>query len=111
MFSRIKHGSVDVVASKTALTRDTVDKLQAALDACRGQGQPRAVLDLHKTPLVDSAALEQLLDAQEAFEQEGGALKLAGANALCSEILSITGVAGRFEIFGDVKSAVGSFVQ
>jgi anti-anti-sigma factor len=111
MFQRRKQGTVDVVIGDEPLTRENTDQLSAALEPCLAHGPPRAVLDLQQTPLIDSAGLEQLLDYQEAFEQRGGALKLAGPNGLCGDILSVTGVSSRFEIFADVKTAVGSFVQ
>ena len=52
-----------------------------------------------------------LLDVQEEFQRRGGTLKLAVRSPLCREILNVTGVAGRFEVFSEAASAVGSFVQ
>jgi len=40
----------------------------------------------------------------------GGALKLANPGALCSEVLKLTGVRAKFEIFDDTGSAVRSFL-
>jgi hypothetical protein len=55
--------------------------------------------------------LELLLDIQERCQRTGGALKLAGLNTLCREVLKATGVCARFEVFRDSRSAVRSFVQ
>jgi anti-anti-sigma factor len=68
------------------------------------------VLDLHGVAIVDSAGLELLLDAQEEYQRMGGAMKLANPGALCSEVLKVTGVGARFEVFGDTGSAVRSFL-
>ena len=86
-------------------------KVLELLQSCGTHGQPRAVLDLERIPLIDSAGMEMLLDVQEDFQRRGGALKLAGRNPLCQEILAVTGVGSHFEVFSDAASAVGSFVQ
>ncbi len=64
-----------------------------------------------KISLLDSAGLSLLLDVQEKAQKRGGALKLVSPNALCREILTVTGVGKEFEIFQDEVSAVGSFAQ
>ena len=69
------------------------------------------VLDLQEVALIDSAGLEMLLDIQEDFEQRAGSLKLAAPNPLCNDIMHATGVANRFEIYREVKMAIGSFLQ
>jgi anti-anti-sigma factor len=111
MFARDKQGAVDVVAGDDPLSADYVPRVLRLLEECGAKGQPRAVLDLDRIPLLDSAALEMLLDVQEDFQRRGGSLKLAVRGGLCREILSVTGVGGHFEIFTDAASAVGSFVQ
>jgi anti-anti-sigma factor len=111
MFARDKQGAVDVVSGDDPLTADYVPRVLRLLQECGVQGQPRAVLDLDRVPLLDSAALEMLLDVQEDFQRRGGTLKLAVRGTLCREILSVTGVGGHFEIFAEAASAVGSFVQ
>jgi anti-anti-sigma factor len=111
MLKRSKQGAIDVVSCGVAITTDNLKELSQTLEACLGDGQPRAVLDMQEVPLLDSAGLETLLDLQDGFEQRAGTLKLAGPNALCRDILNATGVSDYFEIHGEVKSAVGSFLQ
>ena len=111
MFQRKKQGTVDVVRGSVALTQENAGQLSEILEECLAHGPPRAVLDMRQTPLIDSVSLEKLLDFQETFEDRGGTLKLAAPNALCRDILAVTGVSSRFEVFSDVKTAVGSFVQ
>jgi anti-anti-sigma factor len=111
MFQRTKQGTVEVVSVNVALTSDYADHLSEALEQCLADGQPRAVLDLQRVSLMDGVGLERLLDAQEKFEQRGGSLRLAAPTPLCNDVLAATGVAGRFEIFGSVNAAVGSFVR
>jgi len=111
MFTRTRQGSVDVVSGDDPLSADYVPRVVRLLQECGAQGQPRAVLDLDRVPLIDSAGLEMLLDVQEDFQRRGGTLKLAARSPLCREILSVTGVGGHFEVFSEAASAVGSFVQ
>lgn len=111
MFERTRQGAVDVVSGSEPLNADGVPDVLQLLQACGAHGQPHVVLDLARVPLIDSAGLEMLLDVQEDFQRRGGALKLAVGSTLCREILSVTGVGSHFEVFPEVTSAVGSFVQ
>ena len=111
MFKRTKQGAITVITGGAPSTTENREVLSDVLETCLGEGQPRAVLDLQEVALIDSAGLELLLDVQENFEQRAGTLKLAAPNSLCRDILSVTGVGNQFEIYREVKSAVGSFLQ
>jgi anti-sigma B factor antagonist len=110
-FERARQGAVDLIRGDDPLTADCVNGVSRLLEECLLAGQPRAVLDLARVALIDSAALEMLLNYQESFKQRGGALKLAAPTPLCRDILMATGVDRHFEIFGEAVSAVGSFAQ
>ena len=110
MFARTKQGAVHVVQGAEPIHADTVSSVNKIFAECLDQGQPRIVLDLCQVPLVDSQALELLLDIQDECQQRGGALKLAAVNPLCLEILEVTGVGNHFEIHPDASAAVGSFL-
>ncbi len=110
MFEQNRQGAIDVIGGGDRISGDQVAELAAVLDGCVKRGQPRVVLDMHGVALVDSAGLELLLDAQEEYQRMGGAMKLANPGALCSEVLKVTGVGARFEVFGDTGSAVRSFL-
>ncbi|MDA1054755.1 MAG: STAS domain-containing protein [Planctomycetota bacterium] len=110
MFKQSKQGAINVISATLPLNSESLDLLDSAFAECFREGQPHAVLDLRSVPLIDSAGLEQLLDLRDRFQQKTGVLKLAGANPLCQDILSITGVAAYFEIFPEVNQAVGSFI-
>ena len=72
---------------------DRLTPLQQAFDDCLGRWETQVVVDLSAVPLVQSRALEVLLDAQERFTKAGGWLRLSNANPLIREILRITGMA------------------
>ena len=104
-------GAVDVISGGERISGEHVAELADVLEARLERGQPLIVLDLQGVALIDSAGLELLLDVQEKCQRMGGALKLANPAALCLEVLKVTGVGAKFEIFRDSRGAVRSFVQ
>jgi anti-anti-sigma factor len=105
-----RQGAVSVMRPQGPLTEA---QCAGFLDAASklGAGRPMVVVDLHETPLLDSAGLEALVELRERLEARGGAVKLAGVNALCSDILRVTGVGQKFEQYPHVKSAVARFAE
>jgi anti-anti-sigma factor len=110
MFEHKRQGAIDVIGGGERISGEHVAELAAAFDECVKRGQPRVVLDLQGVALVDSAGLELLLATQEEYQRTGGALKLANPGALCAEVLKVTGVGAKFEVFSDSGSAVRSFL-
>jgi anti-anti-sigma factor len=109
MFDRYRQGAVDVVTGGGPLHRESLDAARDALAACLCAAPPRVVFDMEHVLLVDGDGLELLLDTQDVCAARGGSLHLARPNALCRDILRVTGVGERFEVFDDVTLAVGSF--
>jgi anti-anti-sigma factor len=111
MFRRTRQGSINIISGNSPLNHENAEYLLNAVEQCLTEGSPRVVFDMQEVPLVDGAGLEKLLDIQELFESKSGTLKLSGPNPLCRDILTVTGVANKFEIFRELKSAIGSFVH
>jgi anti-anti-sigma factor len=111
MFHRANQGAVAVVSGAAPLNEETVAEVRTLLQPCLSCGQPMAVLNLESVSLLDSAALELLAEAHDAFAARGGALKLAAPNPLCRDILHLTELDLRFEIYPEMRSAVGSFLK
>lgn len=110
MFEQKRQGAIDIVSGGDRISGEHVAELGVVLENCLKRGQPRVVLDLQGVALMDSAGLELLLDTHEECQRMGGAMKLANAGSLCSEVLKVTGVGARFEVFGDTGSAIRSFL-
>lgn len=104
-------GAVDVVRIDGILNADKVSELSGAWEKIASSGAPMVVGDLSGVQLVDSDGLEWLLDAMDLVAYRGGAMKLAGVTPLVADILRLTGVGERFEIFDNAKSGVGSFAR
>ncbi|HET6881567.1 MAG TPA: STAS domain-containing protein [Pirellulales bacterium] len=111
MFERRRQGAVDLIQGDDPVTAEHLPAIGRLCEESLGGGQPRAVLDLSRVALFDSAGLEWLLNMQERFVQRGGAVKLAAPNQLCRDILLVTGIDRHFEIFNDTVAAVGSFAR
>lgn len=111
MFERSRTGAVDILRGQDPINLQNVKQLGEQLEACLASGQPHVVLDLERVPLIDSAGLELMLDFQDRCAERAGVMKLAAPTALCRDILNVTGVATRFDIYQDSLAAVGSFAQ
>ncbi|MFQ5435283.1 MAG: STAS domain-containing protein, partial [Anaerolineae bacterium] len=77
---------------ESLVLEDSVAKLRSALDACDHACHTRVVLDLVKTPLLNSLALDALLDAQDRMLHLGGWLKVTNITPTNLEILGVTGL-------------------
>ncbi|WP_425397164.1 STAS domain-containing protein [Aeoliella sp.] len=102
-------GAVDVVKVDGTLNAEKIGELAQTLERLTKAGAPMVVCDLAHTQLVDSDGLEWLLDASDQVASCGGTIKLSGLSPLVADILRLTGVAERFEIFETAKAGVGSF--
>lgn len=108
MFETKKQGSVDVIRGDAPLVATQLDHLQNLVAASITGRQPCIVLDLERVPLFDSAGLEWLLTTHDECLRKGGAFKLAAPTSLCTDILRVTGVGDRIELFPTVVAAIGS---
>jgi anti-anti-sigma factor len=111
MFPVEKQGAVSVVRVQSPLTSDQCQPFMNSVLTGLGAGRPMLVVDMQNVPLIDSKGLETLVELGDRIERRGGAMKLAAANPLCSDILRVTGVGERFEIHSQVKPAVASFAE
>jgi len=111
MFQESRRGAVTVVSGDEPLTVDNVAEAARILERCWGTGVPMAVFDLSRVPLIDSAAMELLLNAHEQFEQRGGAFRVASPNRLCLDALLATGVADQLDVYDSLTTAIRSYLR
>ncbi|MFO0978963.1 MAG: STAS domain-containing protein [Planctomycetaceae bacterium] len=104
-----QQGAVTVFHVEGAMVRSALSGLADSLRVRSSSGQPRLLLDLTAVSTMDSATLEMLSELQENCRKRGGVLKLTGLNPLCLEIMKVTGLHRRFEIFDNQLTALGSF--
>lgn len=102
-------GAVSTIVVNVPFVHDHRADFLRAAETCFGNGQPRIVLDLRGTPLMDSDGLEVMLDLRDRCQKLGGAVVIARPNSLCAEILRINGLDCELNVFDDYVAAVGSF--
>lgn len=110
---KIEHqrvGSVDVLKPVGALVEDDSEQFGRMLMTRLRVPNPRVVLAMSEVAYMDSAALELLLDGADEAVDRAVSLKMADVPATCREILELTGLTGRFQIFEDVEDAVRSYL-
>jgi anti-anti-sigma factor len=108
--SEHQQGAVTVIAPSGPVSLSDADQLRSVAMGVIDRTLGRLVLDAAGVPFVDSKALEALLDITETLNESGSALKLCCVKETVREILELTDLAGFFEFYDDVNSAVRSFL-
>lgn len=106
-----RQGTIDVIQPSGALKTDTLEEVQQTIEKSVNDGRPSILLDLRETLLLDSEALEFLLETDEQCARRGGSFALAVASELVSEILSITGLDRQLLVYDELSEAMGSFAR
>lgn len=109
MWKHQQQGATSIVSGRGPLNLESIDTARRVFERSFASGVPRIVFDMTEILLVDSAGLELMLDTLETSESRGGSLRLACPNSLCQDILRVTEVERRFEIYRDPATAAGSF--
>jgi anti-anti-sigma factor len=104
-------GTVCVLKPSGTLVAETAVEFSEQLTARTAIPGARVVVSLSDVPYMDSQALEGLLDVADGLASRATTLKLAATSPTCREILKLTGLTGRFQLFSDVDDAVRSFLH
>lgn len=89
---RTRVGTVTHLAPNGSLTSSiAAGTLRAAFEDCLNARETQVVVNLASVPLLNSAALETILDCQDEVLRLGGWLKVSHLNAVAREIFRITG--------------------
>ena len=75
------------------------------------QGSRQFVLNLLRTPSIDSSGLGGMVQAYSAVARKGGKLKLLHVHPRIRQLLDTTRVASIFEMFTSEDEAVSSFTE
>ena len=105
-----RHGAVTVVKPMGPLVGDDADRLRSHLEEAIRRSLGRVVVDSSAIAYLDSGGLEALYDLSDSLASSGQSLRLVGVNETVREVFDLTDTASRFECFGDVQSAVRSFM-
>ncbi len=79
-------------------TPEPIEQLRIAIEKAKTAYECEIILDMSNVGMINSEALEFLLDIKDALEQAGGWIKLAKVNATIREILKLTGLSHSINI-------------
>jgi len=99
---RTQSGLLTTLRPTDSLTDDAILKeLQEFVGQALEAGETRIILDLAAVPMLNSVALEDLLDYQDRLIRAGGWIKLSHIGAVVREILRITDLDKYVSIVGE----------
>lgn len=105
-----RFGAVTVLRPVGSLSLEEVTQFKSSLADVMVKSLGRVVVDASGISYVDSRGLEVLVEASDGLARSGRALRLCGVNELLREVLDLTELAERFELYEDANSAVRSFL-
>jgi anti-anti-sigma factor len=80
--------------------------LRGQVDAARAEGRAPVVLDLEQVTFVDSAALRELLEADERLRADGTELILAAPRPVLARLLELTRTSDMVTVCPTVEQAL-----
>jgi len=110
---KIRHyrqGIVTVLAPEAPILDDGVADLAGKIAECVSEGDLRIVVDLSKVSFIESAGLELLLAKARDLAAQGGNLKIAHPSEICAEVLRLTRLSKRLEVYESADDARRSFI-
>ncbi len=108
---QIRQGSVEVVTVVDTVTEDEAEELRTVVESAVHANAGRVIVNMTRTPYVDSRGLEALLACAQSCRRSGRRLKLVGATDTLHEIFEITELEPHFEFFPDIEHAIRSYVS
>ncbi len=111
--SRVR-AEVHLAPTASLNSEEMLQELRAAVAACMESGDAKVVIDLSAATLVNSAAIEALLEFQDGLIMAGGRLKLAKANSVLRDVFRVTGLDQQISVIvekGDPLAATSASTQ
>lgn len=102
------HDRTSIITLSGDFTAEHVDPFRRVIIECTQGGIRDLVFIMNEVPLVDSAALEALLWAQEQVAEALGQVRLVQPDENVVTILRLTRLAQHFDCHQDVTDAVRS---
>jgi anti-anti-sigma factor len=97
-----------IVTLESQITYSNCNELEEKIDNAIQQNKTEIILDCKNVGLLDSAALQLLVQTHEELRNKGGALKMVGLNDVCLDIMLATRLINMLFIYKDIHEAVTS---
>ncbi len=111
MISQQTIGAVNVINVRSTLQDDCLRQCKTSLEDLIQQNRRHIIINLHECGLLNSEALEFIVDAQQSCLDRGGKLVIAEPQSICAEILGITGIDQQVAVYRDMRSALADFAR
>ena len=108
-FKVIDRGDVVEVAIEGNILQENVDLLKGRFYDLIEHGKVNIVLNMAQSNYVSSLCLAIIVDVKNRLAQIKGDLKIANVNRLVRNLLEITNLVKKIDLFEDVDQAVASF--
>lgn len=101
--------AVAVVAIEGNIMQEYVGQFRGRLADLVDQGRVRIVLDMCESSYMSSMCLAAIVEAKNRTNRQGGDVVLASVPELVMNLLQITNLVLKFQVYSTVKEAVASF--
>ncbi|MBN1307414.1 MAG: STAS domain-containing protein [Chitinispirillaceae bacterium] len=105
-----EHNGVVELATGGNILQESVEVLKERLYELIEDGKVRIVLNMAQSNYVSSLCLAVIVDVKNRLAQSKGDLKIANVNRLIRNLLEITNLVKKVELFDSVEEAVASFM-
>ena len=104
-----KYNDIMVLQLQGEFTAESLKSLEDETSSALAAKVSGIVLDMSKVIMIDSRALEYLLELGERCREETRQFKLAGLDETCTKIFEITRLLPKFDTYDELTQAVKSF--
>ncbi|MBN1575157.1 MAG: STAS domain-containing protein [Chitinispirillaceae bacterium] len=109
-FTVHEHNGVAELAIEGNILQESVDVLKERFNDLIENGKVQIVLNMAQSNYVSSLCLAVIVDVKNRLVQSKGDLKIANVNRLIRNLLEITNLVKKIELFDSVEEAVASFL-
>lgn len=103
-------GGRAVLTPKSQITYENCHELKEKIDDAIQRNKTDIILDCKHVGLLDSVAMELLLQTHDELINKGGVLKIVGLNDVCQDILLATRTIHLLFVYKDIHEAVTSSI-
>ena len=105
------HNDVVELAIEGNILQESVEVLKGRFYELIEQGKVHIVLNMALSNYVSSLCLAVIVDVKNRLLQSKGDLKIANVNRLIRNLLEITNLAKKIELYDSVEEAVAAFLK
>lgn len=103
--ARMEYGGHPVVFVYGEIDVLTTPRLHETLQEVIAESPSSLLVDLANVTFIDSTGLGALVVAHRHLEERGGKLRLVSVPPPVAQILEVTGLTNRFEVYADIDAA------